>query len=1266
MSKRKNSRLILVPSICLFTMMSAFMAVNADEIDNPEDIACDSTETQACLDNEENIDPESTDINTEGDAAPWIITDGNLDVVPDIVPEVVPEINTEDFIILESISFSSPCLEVIESNSGVYRNEFTGVDLATYQILKQSCTEVALGQRQSTVFDITVSELGYKDVTYTAQDFGYEYFYDYKTGTYDYDAVKYVSNYIFSQLTGDFDSIYKTLIYDCPFELYWFNKTATTRCNTDGDYIAFAYNTTTHDFDVVLKPEACIHYYFPVASGYSADTYMVSEEAISNALVAANTAQNIVETYSDLSDLDKLTKYKDEICSRVSYNNAAAGTGSSSFGDPWQLIYVFDDDSSTNVVCEGYSKAFKYLCDLSDFKTDEFSCIMATGYFVSSNGTSGSHMWNIVSFGNGMNYLVDVTNSDNGNIGYPDVLFIRNTDGQLASDKYKFMCKGVTITYQYDSQTQTIFRDDVLAVSSEAIVDAPVIILSLSSYSVDLSWDSVEDAAKYDVLRRKEGGEWELLTETTKTTYSDYDVISGTGYSYAIRALRSDGTYMNIIEEEYSIVYVYTNPSGVCGDNITWEIDESGTLWLNGSGDMYNYDSNTFPWKSVKNTIRSIQIEDGITSIGDYAFYVSRNLNSVSIPDSVTSIGSFAFVDCRQLTSVTIPENVTYIGRQAFSYCTGLTEVVIPRSVQTVEYGAFMSCSGLESVVIDENAYNSDAFLGIDSSKIHYYYHILYISLGYGSLSGTEYAYYGQEIPVTVTPDAGYNIDSVFVNDGIAPVDLYPNASGTYSFTMPDGLVEVYATFYPDLTIKSQPVNFTGAEGNTATFTVVAEGKDLSYQWQVYKNGDWKNTTLDGNKTATLSVGIMEARDGMTFRCIITDSLGNEIATDRATLLVAEKPVITSQPVDVTGVTGKTATFTVLADGNDITYQWQINKDGAWKNTSLDGNKTSTLSVGVTESRNGMTFRCVVKNLYGATTVSDEATLYVANPAEIKTQPSDFLGAAGETAEFTVNADGEGLTYQWQVFKNGTWKNTSLDGNKTSTLSVGITDARNEMKFRCVITNGIGAVVISDEATLFVGVRPEILNQPSDYIGITGKTAKFSVTAEGEGLTYQWQVYKNGVWKKTYVPGNMTSKISVDITEARDGMKFRCVVTNADGLSSVSDEASIVIGQKPEITVQPADYSGSIGDTAVFKIEAEGENLTYQWQVYKNGAWKNTSIAGNQSSELPVAVTESRNGMTFRCVVTNGEGFSVVSDEVKVLVVQLYFVRGPFRMERVL
>ena len=152
--------------------------------------------------------------------------------------------------------------------------------------------------------------------------------------------------------------------------------------------------------------------------------------------------------------------------------------------------------------------------------------------------------------------------------------------------------------------------------------------------------------------------------------------------------------------------------SGTCGNNLTWTLS-NGTLTISGTGAMADYSYNA-PWYVYRSAIKTILINDGVTSIGNYAFQDCPSLTSVTIGNSVTSIGYRAFENCSSLTSMTIPNSVTSIGEAAFSGCSSLTSVTIPNSVTSIGSSAFSRCSSLSSITIPNSvtSIGSSAFEG--------------------------------------------------------------------------------------------------------------------------------------------------------------------------------------------------------------------------------------------------------------------------------------------------------------------------------------------------------------------------------------------------------------------------------------------------------------------------------------------------------------------------------------------------------------------------
>ena len=160
--------------------------------------------------------------------------------------------------------------------------------------------------------------------------------------------------------------------------------------------------------------------------------------------------------------------------------------------------------------------------------------------------------------------------------------------------------------------------------------------------------------------------------------------------------------------------------SGTDG-NISWNLVGS-ELTISGTGDMNNYTlENPAPW--ANESFESVVIEDGVTSIGDGAFFQYESIASIWISKDVTSIGLSAFYDCINLSEITIPRFVTNIGNNAFSGCTSLTSITIPDGVTSINFGVFGRCSNLTSITIpqDVTAIDMGAFFDCTSLTDVYY-----------------------------------------------------------------------------------------------------------------------------------------------------------------------------------------------------------------------------------------------------------------------------------------------------------------------------------------------------------------------------------------------------------------------------------------------------------------------------------------------------------------------------------------------------------------
>lgn len=257
--------------------------------------------------------------------------------------------------------------------------------------------------------------------------------------------------------------IIQSLLITCQNDLYWFDKSANGALSFSSS-VSGDGTTGTLIFIFKVLPEY-----------QDGNEYTVSTQKINSANTALAKAQEIVNANAGKSDYEKLLAYKNEICELTSYDHDAAKPGYTGSKAPWQMVSVFDGDPNTKVVCEGYSKAFQYLCDLSTFKNAK--CYTVSGTMAGGTG-AGRHMWNIVSIGSN-NYLVDVTNCDEGSVGAPDKLFMAVPSSGEWNGTYVF-ASASNINYTYNAETISYYGESILKLSTtpydptkDPVVDDP-------------------------------------------------------------------------------------------------------------------------------------------------------------------------------------------------------------------------------------------------------------------------------------------------------------------------------------------------------------------------------------------------------------------------------------------------------------------------------------------------------------------------------------------------------------------------------------------------------------------------------------------------------------------------------------------------------------------------------------------------------------------------------------------------------------------------
>jgi len=365
----------------------------------------------------------------------------------------------------QAIFHDEPAAVGASANLG---ERLTAAEKVLYQSMKDSFTAMTTrstsggGTSFSTIVQVPVADMiDYfpETTSYTAEELGVDDVIEVIDG-YNYVAQDAMDAF-YVKLQFDPEAVINALIADSPYEFYWFDKSF-------GYYYYFT-GLGCDGESLWLDPDGgdCFEVTLYVAQEYAVSRTSGTTDfdlSFTNAVCdAADTAAGIIETYKNESDIEKLYAYKNEICNRVDYNDDAA-YNPTPYGNPWQVIWVFDDDPDTKVVCEGYAKAFQYLCDLSAFHTPIYTIC------VSGSMDGGAHMWNIVAMDDGKRFMADVTNCDEGSAGAPDHLFMAAYSNRIPGDplsSYEYNVEDrYMFTYEYDDKTAALFRNDELEMTN--------------------------------------------------------------------------------------------------------------------------------------------------------------------------------------------------------------------------------------------------------------------------------------------------------------------------------------------------------------------------------------------------------------------------------------------------------------------------------------------------------------------------------------------------------------------------------------------------------------------------------------------------------------------------------------------------------------------------------------------------------------------------------------------------------------------------------
>ena len=366
--------------------------------------------------------------------------------------------------------------------------------------------------------------------------------------------------------------------------------------------------------------------------------------------------------------------------------------------------------------------------------------------------------------------------------------------------------------------------------------------------------------------------------------------------------------------------------SGTCGEKVYWELNLStGTLRIWGEGEMADYEQNGEPWHAYQKQITTVTVDEGITSVGNYAFRWYDNLTTVVLPDSLNQIGSYAFAYCVNLKDIDLPENLTDLGYYAFSNCNSLKSVMIPSSAASSSGYAFAYCNNLEIAIFSDGA----------------------TRIPYGIFSGCD------------------NLSSVTIPESVTVIE----ASGFYgcdsltNVTIPEKVMYIgknaFCSSGLQKVIIPKSVEMIGnqAFGSSKLSSVVFLGESCEIEENAFYN-----VTADVSCPASWTEDMRKDYGG------------------KLTWHILEEFCFLLQPEDCVTAVGAEAVFTALAS-EDARYQWSWSADGkTW--TPIEGANGMELKLTAKTQHTGQLFRCEATNGEGKTAISTAASLSLYSQVE--------------------------------------------------------------------------------------------------------------------------------------------------------------------------------------------------------------------------------------------------------------------------------------------
>jgi gliding motility-associated-like protein len=446
--------------------------------------------------------------------------------------------------------------------------------------------------------------------------------------------------------------------------------------------------------------------------------------------------------------------------------------------------------------------------------------------------------------------------------------------------------------------------------------------------------------------------------------------------------------------------------------------------------------------------------------------------------------------------------------------------------------------------------------------------------------------------------------------------------------------------------IITQPADAVICANTPADFNIATvNAANVTYKWQYFDVNNWTDlsdgTVYSGCSSPNLHISNTAGLNDIQYRCMVMKDEQTEISQPVNLLIQPDLIEVVSQPLNISLFPGTDATFSILANSSQASYQWERNTGTGWILLPQETSRKLTI-LNAAGSMDGYLYRCKLSNICSAVPVySEAAALYVKLVINIPNESTAACENQLGIIEITTPQN-ENTAYQWQVLK-GDWTDISNDqtytGSKTTRLQLLASSTLNQAKYRCTATS-IGRMDISPTVTLNVNQPVSILSQPENITLDHAGPAFFSVAVSGSSPAYQWQVNSGGQgW--TNIPNATGATYELpDVTADMSGNLYRCSITNTCTAGALSDIVTLQL--MPEIKSQPVSTPVCENSKTILQVNATNAS-GFEWQVFiLNQVWvkltDNAFYSGTSTGSLEITATTDLQNLQYRCKVSNGNG----------------------------